>query len=104
MPPTSYRSQRKAQRTLLSACGCSDPSLKLGKLIHAVSDGNSSHVRRCKIQDGRRLRRYKKRWNVEWLFVWLHWSRHLVVHYEYHIEKFLGMVHLGCTKMLLKYL
>jgi len=60
--------------------------------------------RKCKTQDGRPLRRYKKRWRVERLFAWLQWFRRLVVRYEYHIENFLGMVHLGCLKLMLRYL
>ncbi len=60
--------------------------------------------RRSKTQDGRKLRRYKKRWKVERLFAWLHWFRRLVTRYEYHIENFLGMVHLACLKLLLKHL
>ena len=60
--------------------------------------------RRRKTQDGRKLRRYKRRWKVERLFAWLHWFRRLVTRYEYHIENFLGMIHLGCLKMLLRHL
>lgn len=60
--------------------------------------------RRSQTQDGRKLRRYKKRWKVERLFSWLHWFRRLVNRYEYHIENFLGMVHLACLKLLLKHL
>ena len=60
--------------------------------------------RRRKSQDGRPLRRYKKRWKVERLFAWLHNFRRLVTRWEYHIENFLGFVHLGCLKLLLKHL
>jgi transposase len=60
--------------------------------------------RKHKTQDGRPLRRYQKRWHVERLFAWLQWFRRLVVRYEYHIENFLGMVHLGCLKLMLRYL
>ncbi len=59
--------------------------------------------RRTKTQDGRRLRRYRRRWRVERLFAWLHWFRRLVTRYEYHIENFLGLVQLGCIKLLLEY-
>lgn len=55
-------------------------------------------------QDGRKLRRYKRRWRVERLFAWLQWFRRLVARYEYHIENFLGMVRLGCMKIMLRYL
>jgi transposase len=59
--------------------------------------------RRAPTQDGRRLRRYRKRWRVERLFAWLHWFRRLVTRYEYHVENFLGMVRLACVMLLLKH-
>jgi transposase len=54
-------------------------------------------------QDGRKLRRYRRRWKVERLFAWLQNFRRLVVRYEYHAENFLGMVQLGCAIMLLRF-
>jgi transposase len=54
-------------------------------------------------QDGRKLRRYKRRWKVERLFAWLHNFRRLVVRYEYHADNFLGMLQLGCVIILLRY-
>ncbi len=56
-----------------------------------------------KTQDGRKLRRYRRRWKVERLFAWLQNFRRLVVWYEYHVENFLAMVHLGCIKILLRF-
>jgi transposase len=53
-------------------------------------------------QDGRVLRRYKRRWKVERLFAWLHNFRRLVVRYEFHAENFLGMLQLGCAIILLR--
>ena len=53
-------------------------------------------------QDGRVLRRYKRRWKVERLFAWLQQFRRLVVRYEWHDDNFLGMVHLACIKILLR--
>src|SRR5438128_1775064 len=41
-------------------------------------------------QDGRPLRRFKRRWKVERLFAWLYNFRRLVVRYEYHSENYLG--------------
>ena len=55
-----------------------------------------------KTQDGRKLRRYKRRWKVERLFAWLSNFRRLVVRYEYKEENFLGMVQLGCIVILLR--
>lgn len=59
---------------------------------------------RSRTQDGRKLRRYRKRWAVERLFAWLQWFRRLVTRYEFHAENFLGMVRLGCMKIMLRYL
>jgi transposase len=53
-------------------------------------------------QDGRNLRRYKRRWNIERLFAWLQNFRRLVVRYEYKDENFLSMAQLGCIVILLR--
>ena len=60
--------------------------------------------RKRRTQDGRKLRRYRKRWKVERLFAWMHNFRRLVTRWEYHIENFLGFVHLACLHMLLRHL
>jgi transposase len=54
-------------------------------------------------QDGRRLRRYARRWKIERVFAWLQNFRRLVTRWEYHLSNFLGMVHLGCAAILLRY-
>ena len=53
-------------------------------------------------QDGRKLRRYSRRWKVERLFAWLQNFRRLVVRYEYHLSNFLAMIKLGCVIILLR--
>jgi len=55
-------------------------------------------------QDGRVLRRYRRRWKIERLFAWLHNFRRVVVRWEYYPENFLGMVQLACAVILLRYL
>ena len=57
---------------------------------------------RKKTQDRRQLRRYRKRWKIERLFAWLHNFRRLVTRWEYHIQTFLGFVHLACLHLLLR--
>ncbi len=54
-------------------------------------------------QDGRQLRRYRRRWKIERLFAWLQNFRRLVVRYEVHAENFLAFVRLGCTLILLRH-
>jgi transposase len=56
-----------------------------------------------KTQDGRPLRRYRKRWKVERLFAWLHNFRRIGTRYEYYAENFLGMLQLGCAIILLRH-
>jgi transposase len=55
-----------------------------------------------KTQDGRKLRRYRRRWKVERLFAWLGNFRRLVVRYERKAQNYLGFVHLGCVTILFR--
>lgn len=62
----------------------------------------SGFRKRPKTQDGRVLRRYKRRWKIERLFAWLQNYRRILVRYEYHAQNFLGFVQLGCMLILLR--
>jgi transposase len=55
-------------------------------------------------QDGRALRRYRRRWKVERLFAWLQNFRRVHTRHERHAENFLGFVLLGCARILLRHL
>jgi transposase len=59
-------------------------------------------TRKERTQDGRPLRRYRRRWKVERLFAWLQNFRWIVVRYERVAENFLGMLHLACSLILLR--
>jgi len=61
-----------------------------------------SNRKKRKTQDGRRLRRYDRRWIVERFFSWLQWQRRLLVRWEYYSANFLGFVQLACIFILLK--
>ena len=54
-------------------------------------------------QDGRPLRRYRRRWKVERFFAWLHNYRRLTVRWEFHAANFLGFLKLGCMMILLRH-
>ena len=60
--------------------------------------------RKKKTQDGRKLRRYKRRWKIERFFAWLFNFRRTVVRYEYKEDNFLAFILLACIKILLRYL
>lgn len=55
-----------------------------------------------KTQDGRKLRRFKRRWKVERFFAWLFNYRKCVVRYEYKEENFKAFILLACILILLK--
>lgn len=53
-------------------------------------------------QDGRALRRYRRRWKIERLFAWLKRWRRLAIRWEHKAENYLGLLHLGCIIVLLR--
>jgi transposase len=55
-------------------------------------------------QDGRSLRRYRRRWRIERLWAWLKRYRRLSLRWEYHGLNFLGMTQLACMLILLRHL
>ena len=69
--------------------------------VELIAPHKSNRVKPA-TQDGRALRRSKKRWRVERFFAWLGNFRRLVVRYEYHLPNFLAMVQLGCIVILLR--
>jgi transposase len=52
--------------------------------------------RKPKRQDGRKLRRYKRRWKIERSIAWIANFRRLVVRYERKITMFYAFVHVAC--------
>jgi transposase len=83
----------------------SDPlDERLAKQGIAMIAPHRRNRKRAKTQDGRKLRRYRRRWKVERLFAWLGNFRRLVVRYERHLENYVGLVHLGCIVLLLRHL
>ena len=53
--------------------------------------------RKPKTQDGRKLRRYKRRWKVERTFAWLGNYRRLLVRWERNLVVYRGFFHLACA-------
>jgi transposase len=60
--------------------------------------------RKPSLNDGRELRRYRKRWKVERTFAWLGNFRRLVVRYDYHLQSYSAFFHLACLIITLRYL
>ena len=69
--------------------------------IEMIASHKSNRVKK-KTQDGRRLRRYERRWIAERFFAWLQWRRRLLVRWEFYAANFLGFVQLAPITILLK--
>ena len=57
-----------------------------------------------KLQDGRKLRRYRRRYKIERTFAWLGSFRRLVVRYDRLITVYSGFFHLACLMITLRQL
>lgn len=55
-----------------------------------------------KKQDGRKLRRYRRRWKVERYFAWLHNYRRCVVRYDFYNRNFEGFILIATMAIYLK--
>jgi len=99
--------KRYPQRLIGDKAYDSDPldnGLKLARGIEMIAPHRTNLKRVREVtQDGRPLRRYRRRWKMERLFAWLHNFRRIVTRWDYHLEIFLGFVQLGCILILLRY-
>jgi transposase len=69
--------------------------------VEMIAPHKSNRVK-PKTQDGRKLRRYKRRWKVERFFAWLYNYRRCTVRYEYKEQNFKAVVLLACMMIFLK--
>ena len=60
------------------------------------------HHKHATPQDGRQLRRYRRRWIVERTFAWLGHFRRLVIRYERLITIYAGFFHIACALLTLR--
>lgn len=79
----------------------SDGLDKLLKEEYGITLIAPNRKNRRKTQDGRPLRRYKRRWKVERFFSWLQSYRHITTRYDYYVENYLSMIQLACIMMFL---
>jgi transposase len=80
-----------------------DTRLKRTRGIEVIAPHRFGRTKTDPTQDGRQLRRYRRRWKVERLFAWLQQFRRIVVRWEFHAANFLGFVQLGCILILLRH-
>ena len=72
----------------------------LKKGIHLIAPYQGRHTNH--FQDGRRLRRMKRRYKVERFFAWVKNYRRLRIRWETKVENFAGFVLLACLLILFR--
>jgi len=72
------------------------------KGVDMISPHRSSRKPENRTQDGRKLRRYKRRWTVERTIGWLQNYRRLCIRWEKSTKMFQGFVNLTCALLLMK--
>jgi transposase len=70
--------------------------------VEMIAPHNPTHTNHT--QDGRPLRRYRRRWKVERLFAWLLRSRRIHTRYEPKPQNFLTWLKFGCLVIFLRQL
>lgn len=70
--------------------------------IELIAPHRSNRLPENKTQDGRPLRRYKRRWTVERTIAWLHNYRRLCIRWEKSAALFQAFLHFSCTLLLLR--
>jgi transposase len=75
---------------------------RLGRRGIVLIAPHRSNRRRTPPQDGRVLRRYKKRWIVERSIAWLGNFRRLVVRYDRLLTIYQAFVHIACFMIVLR--
>jgi transposase len=103
--PTLERTKGTPKRLIADKAYDSDPlrnALK-AQSIELICPHRSNRKKK-KTQDGRKLRRYRKRWKVERTFAWIGNFRRLVVRYERSLLLYQAFFHLACLVITLRWL
>jgi len=99
------RPRQKPERVIADRAYDSDPlrARLRARGIELVCPHRKSR-RKPPTQDGRALRRYRKRWKVERTFAWLGNYRRLVVRYDRRLSMYRAFFHLACALITLRFL
>ena len=81
----------------------SDPLDKVlrKKRIKMIAPHKSNRVK-PPTQDGRELRRYRRRWKVERLFAWIQQFRRCQTRFDYYDKNYLAFVQMACIVILFR--
>jgi transposase len=89
--------RHRPKRLIYDAAADSDPlrARLLKRKTELIAPHKANRVK-PPTQDGRKFRRYRKRWKIERTISWLQNFRRLVTRYEFYHDLFQGFVDLAC--------
>ena len=91
------RPRQKPERVIAYKAYDSDPlRTRLKRRGIELIAPHRRNRKKPKTQDGRKLRRHRRRWKVERTFAWFGNYRRLVVRWERHLKMYLAFFHLAC--------
>jgi transposase len=94
---------KKPRRLIYDLAGDSDPlRMRLARRGIELVCPHRKNRKKPPTQDGRKLRRYRRRWKIERSISWLQNFRRLVTRYEYYAHLFHGFVQLACLMVVMK--
>lgn len=103
--PGRGRPRKNPPRLIYDKAADSDPLRdRLAKRGIDLICPHRANRKKPKRQDGRKLRRYKRRWKIERSIAWIANFRRLVVRYERQITMFYAFVHVACLLIALRQL
>ena len=95
--------KKQPERLIYDRAADSDPLReRLAKRAIELICPHRRRRRKPPTQDGRKLRRYRRRWKIERSIAWLQNFRRLVTRYEYYPDLFHGFVKMACMVILLR--
>jgi len=99
------RPKSKPQRVIADRAYDSDPlRRRLRQRGIQLICPHRQNRRKAPTQDGRALRRYRRRWKIERTFAWLGNFRRLVVRYERSLTMYNAFFHVACLLIVLRHL
>jgi transposase len=98
-----YRQRQKIERLIYDTAGDSDPLReRLNKQGIEFICPHRSNRKKKPTQDGRKLRRYKRRWTVERTFAWVGSYRRLLVRHDRLLVIYQAFFHIACLLTVLR--
>lgn len=95
--------RQRSPRLIYDAAADSDPlRTRLRRRHIDLICPHRSNRKKPPTQDGRKLRRYRRRWKIERSIGWLQNFRRLVTRYEHHAHLFHGFVQLACLMVVMR--